>query len=131
MYSGLSKLVLGKQGGARRHNRNKKKEQDSEDIMNTIEEDDPKQLEKRVVLNIGGVRHETFLSTLERLPGTRLALLAHLQEADESYDAENDEYFFDRHARAFESILQYCRTEELHMDKGICGNVLKVVSISF
>lgn len=83
---------------------------------------------KRVVINVGGVRHETFISTLERIPGTRLALLAQLQEADESYDPENGEYFFDQHPRAFECILHYYRTEELHMDKGVCGNVLKVVS---
>ena len=38
-----------------------------------------KALDKRVVLNVGGTRHETWVSTLERLPGSRLALLAHLE----------------------------------------------------
>ena len=45
-----------------------------------------KTLEKRVIINVGGMKHETFVSTLERLPGTRLAVLAHLLEADENYD---------------------------------------------
>ncbi len=38
-----------------------------------------KGLDKRMSINVGGVRHETFLSTLEKIPGTRLALLARLQ----------------------------------------------------
>ena len=36
-------------------------------------------LDKRITINVGGVRHDTYVSTLERIPGTRLALLAHLQ----------------------------------------------------
>ncbi|KAK2102290.1 Potassium voltage-gated channel sub C member 2 [Saguinus oedipus] len=31
---------------------------------------------ERVILNVGGTRHETYRSTLKTLPGTRLALLA-------------------------------------------------------
>ncbi|XP_049639167.1 potassium voltage-gated channel subfamily C member 2 isoform X4 [Suncus etruscus] len=31
---------------------------------------------ERVILNVGGTRHETYRSTLQTLPGTRLALLA-------------------------------------------------------
>jgi hypothetical protein len=36
--------------------------------------------DRRIVLNVGGTRHETKLCTLEMIPGTRLSLLAHLQE---------------------------------------------------
>ena len=36
-------------------------------------------LDRRITINVGGVRHDTYVSTLERIPGTRLALLAHLQ----------------------------------------------------
>ncbi len=82
----------------------------------------------RVVINVGGVRFETFVSTLERIPGTRLALLAHLGTADESYDENTGEFFFDRNHRAFEVVLHFHRTEELHMDISLCGNVLKPVS---
>ncbi|XP_060085893.1 potassium voltage-gated channel protein Shaw-like [Ylistrum balloti] len=84
-----------------------------------------KKSDKRVKLNIGGEVFESWISTLERIPGTRLALLAHLQEADESWDKERDEFFFDRHAGAFISILHYYRTEELHVDQNICGNIIR------
>lgn len=88
-----------------------------------------KENDKRVKLNIGGHYFETWFSTLERIPGTRLALLATLKEADESYDADNGEYFFDRHPGAFMAILTYYRTEELHVDQNICGNIIKGVCI--
>ena len=88
-----------------------------------------KALDKRVVINVGGTRHETWISTLERLPGSRLALLGHLQEADEAFDLATGEYFFDRHPKAFETIIHYFRTEELHVDQSVCGNVLKGVRI--
>ena len=87
-----------------------------------------KNLDKKVTLNVGGNRHETWASTLEMIPGTRLALLAHLQEADEAYDFDSDEYFFDRHPSAFESVIQYYRTEELHVNQNLCGNIMKKVS---
>jgi hypothetical protein len=86
-----------------------------------------KALDKRVVLNVGGTRHETWISTLETLPGSRLALLAHLQESDEAFDLTTGEYFFDRHPKAFEIIIHYFRTNELHVDQSVCGNVLKGV----
>lgn len=91
--------------------------------------EEKKENDKRVKLNIGGHYFETWFSTLERIPGTRLALLATLKEADESYDADNGEYFFDRHPGAFMAILTYYRTEELHVDQNICGNIIKGVCI--
>lgn len=61
------------------------------------------------------------------LLGTRLALLSQLKEGDEAYDSEHREYFFDRHPKAFENILQYYRSEELHMDPSVCGNLMNKV----
>ena len=90
-----------------------------------------KSLDKKITLNVGGTRHETLASTLEMIPGTRLSLLAHLLEADESYDFDQDEYFFDRHPTAFESVIQYYRTEELHVNQNLCGNIMKAVSFIF
>jgi hypothetical protein len=87
-----------------------------------------KKPEVRIKINCGGVKFETFRSTLERIPGTRLALLANLQEKDENYNSDYAEYFFDRHPGAFASILHYYRTEELHTDQNICGNIIKGVS---
>uniref|UniRef100_A0A8C6D268 Potassium voltage-gated channel subfamily C member 2 n=1 Tax=Moschus moschiferus TaxID=68415 RepID=A0A8C6D268_MOSMO len=37
---------------------------------------------ERVILNVGGTRHETYRSTLKTLPGTRLALLAASEPGD-------------------------------------------------
>ena len=51
-----------------------------------------------------------------------------LQEADESWDPIRQEFFFDRNPRAFEVILHLYRSEELHIDQSLCGNVIKAVS---
>ena len=84
--------------------------------------------DQKFIVNVGGTRYETWSSTLERIPGTRLAILARLGESDESFDKVTGEYFFDRHPRAFECVLNYYRTEELHIDHNMCGNVLQKVS---
>lgn len=87
--------------------------------------------DKRIKLNVGGVIFETLASTLSRQPGTRLAQLAHLQELDEAWNVETQEYFFDRHPGVFIAILHFYRTEELHTDHNICGNVINAVSKNF
>lgn len=65
--------------------------------------------QEKVTINVGGVRHKTLWSTLEKIPGTRLYILSKLKEKDESYDAVEDEYYFDRNPQAFLSILEYYR----------------------
>nr|AAO45534.1 potassium channel Kv3.1 [Notoplana atomata] len=80
---------------------------------------------ERVVINVSGQRFETIFSTLERFPETRLSSVSLLKENDESFDASRKEYFFDRHPGVFASILNYYRTEELHLDSNVCGNVVK------
>ena len=49
--------------------------------------------EHRVILNIGGIRHETYKSILKKIPATRLSRLT---EALANYDPVLNEYFFDR-----------------------------------
>ncbi|XP_036432331.1 potassium voltage-gated channel subfamily C member 1b isoform X2 [Colossoma macropomum] len=71
--------------------------------------------EERVVLNVGGVRHETYRSTLRTLPGTRLARLA------EQADGAGHDFFFDRHPGVFAHILNYYRTGKLHCPADVCG----------
>ncbi len=46
-------------------------------------------LENRVVLNIGGIRHETYKATLKKIPATRLSRLT---EALANYDPILNEY---------------------------------------
>ncbi|KAL2093846.1 hypothetical protein ACEWY4_011158 [Coilia grayii] len=76
----------------------------------------------RVVINVGGIKHQTYRGTLRTLPGTRLAWLAE-PDAHENfdYDAEIGEFFFDRHPGVFAHILNYYRTGKLHCPADVCG----------
>lgn len=62
--------------------------------------------ENRVVLNCGGIRHETYKATLKKIPATRLSRLT---EALANYDPILNEYFFDRHPGVFAQVLNYYR----------------------
>jgi len=67
--------------------------------------------ENRVIVNVGGIRHETYKATLKKIPATRLSRLT---EALANYDPILNEYFFDRHPGVFAQvnisyILQYTR----------------------
>ena len=50
-------------------------------------------VDNRVVLNCGGIRHEVYKTTLKKIPATRLSRLT---EALANYDPLLNEYFFDR-----------------------------------
>ncbi len=72
----------------------------------------------RLILNVGGVIFETYISTLQNIPDTRLAWLT------EGLDPESNmrkEFFFDRHSGVFVHILNYYRTGKLHTPTDICG----------
>ncbi|CAL8243259.1 unnamed protein product [Lota lota] len=76
----------------------------------------------RVVINVGGIRHQTYRSTLRTLPDTRLAWLAEPDAQDHfDYDAKSNEFFFDRHPGVFAHILNYYRTGKLHCPADVCG----------
>lgn len=72
----------------------------------------------RVTLNVGGIRFETYKSTLRKIPATRLSRLT---EALANYDPLLNEYFFDRHPGVFAQILNYYRTGKLHYPTNVCG----------
>ncbi|XP_064652063.1 potassium voltage-gated channel protein Shaw-like isoform X14 [Lineus longissimus] len=74
--------------------------------------------ENRVILNVGGIRHETYKATLKKIPATRLSRLT---EALANYDPVLNEYFFDRHPGVFAQILNYYRTGKLHYPTDVCG----------
>lgn len=61
----------------------------------------------RVLLNVGGVRHETHVSTLKNVPDSRLSRLADIHI---SSGRGKQEYFFDRHPAVFNSIIDFYRT---------------------
>ncbi|XP_026222601.1 potassium voltage-gated channel subfamily C member 4 isoform X1 [Anabas testudineus] len=79
----------------------------------------------KIVINVGGTRHETYKSTLRTLPGTRLAWLA---DSDAQVSSDSDsappsstEFFFDRHPGIFAYVLNYYRTGKLHCPADVCG----------
>ncbi|XP_028265994.1 voltage-gated potassium channel KCNC4 [Parambassis ranga] len=79
----------------------------------------------KIVINVGGTRHETYKSTLRTLPGTRLAWLA---DPDTQVSSDSDaapsnttEFFFDRHPGIFAYVLNYYRTGKLHCPADVCG----------
>lgn len=93
--------------------------------------------ENRVILNVGGIRHETCMyshieilffshpsliikdkATLKKIPATRLSRLT---EALSNYDSVLNEFYFDRHPGVFAQILNYYRTGKLHYPTDVCG----------
>ncbi|CAF5113382.1 unnamed protein product [Rotaria sp. Silwood1] len=65
-------------------------------------------LQNRIIINISGVRFETYKSTLEAYPNT---LLGNAERRKYYYDNILDEYFFDRHRGCFEAILYYYQSK--------------------
>lgn len=63
--------------------------------------------ENKIVLNVGGIRHETTQQVLKKIPATRLSRLTPNLA---NYDPVLNEYFFDRHPGVFNEIINYYRT---------------------
>lgn len=83
----------------------------------------------RLIFNIGGQRHETFVSTLKAIPGSRLSWISEnyqILKHCPAYDPVRHEFFFDRNPTCFEAILNYFRTGELHYPANICGPVFEI-----
>ena len=62
----------------------------------------------KIVINISGLRFETFSNTLEKFPET---LLGSQMKRQPFFDEELGEYFFDRNRSAFEAILAYYQND--------------------
>ncbi|XP_047433992.1 potassium voltage-gated channel subfamily C member 4 [Mugil cephalus] len=79
----------------------------------------------KIIINVGGTRHETYKSTLRTLPGTRLAWLAdpdtQVSTDSDSAPPTSTEFFFDRHPGIFAYVLNYYRTGKLHCPADVCG----------
>lgn len=80
---------------------------------------------KRIAINIGGVRFETYSTTLQKFPGTKLANLTEPHSYSTSeFDSKLKEFFFDRNAQIFACVLEYYRTGHLHVSGEVCRSVL-------
>uniref|UniRef100_A0A8C8RPV1 BTB domain-containing protein n=1 Tax=Pelusios castaneus TaxID=367368 RepID=A0A8C8RPV1_9SAUR len=81
---------------------------------------------EKIILNVGGIRHETYCSTLRTFPGTKLCSLTepHASRVHD-YDPNTKEFFFDRSAQLFGYVLSYYRTKHLHCPADTCRSVLE------
>ena len=85
-----------------------------------------RQLNKMIVINVGGVRHEVLWNMLENVPQSRLGKLVaastheDILQLCDTYCLIDNEYFFDRHPRSFNSILNFYRTGDLHVIDEMC-----------
>ncbi|RNA00607.1 potassium voltage-gated channel subfamily B member 2-like [Brachionus plicatilis] len=82
--------------------------------------------QKRVLLNVGGTRHEVMWRTLEKLPSSRLGRIrwaksvAEISRLCDDISLAHNELYFDRHSSSFASILNFYRTGKLHLVEDMC-----------
>ncbi|XP_061817479.1 A-type voltage-gated potassium channel KCND2 [Nerophis lumbriciformis] len=69
-----------------------------------------------VVINVSGIRFQTWRDTLERYPDTLLGS----SERDFFFQEERDEFFFDRDPDLFRHILNFYRTGRMHFPRQEC-----------
>lgn len=77
--------------------------------------------QRRITLNVGGQKHETYLSTIRNFPDTRLYWVVENVTKTIDYHSEKIELFFDRHPGIFALVLNYYRTGKLHCPNDVCG----------
>ena len=81
---------------------------------------------QKVIINVGGVKHEVMWAMLEKRPLTRLGMLAKAKTHDDilslvdAYSLAHNEIYFDRDPITFNGILDFYRTERLHVLDEIC-----------
>ncbi len=62
----------------------------------------------KIVINVSGMRFETWPLTLSNFPNT---LLGNPYKRRKYFDYMHNEYFFERHRQSFESILFYYQSK--------------------
>ena len=61
--------------------------------------------EEKVTINVGGIYHDTLLSTLASKPDTRLGYMA-----KRHVKGRKENYFYDRHPGVFSTVIDYYRS---------------------
>ncbi|XP_062040088.1 potassium voltage-gated channel subfamily C member 3-like [Lepus europaeus] len=81
----------------------------------------------KLILNVGGMRHETYVSTVRAFPGTRLYKLTEPPPpgSPAAQGPPVREFFFDRNPELFGYVLGYYRTRQLHCPADVCRDVLE------
>ncbi|XP_066918705.1 voltage-gated potassium channel KCNC1-like isoform X1 [Clytia hemisphaerica] len=79
------------------------------------------QSDERLVLNVGGYRHEIMSSTISTSPDTRLYWTTQKRSQSPDYDATTGEFYFDRNPIWFPYILNYYRLGKIHCPVDVCG----------
>jgi len=119
-------LILSEQGRSSEYCYLRDKDEGQRTLTEKALIEKAKSSSKRANLNVGGVKHEVMWRMLDQVPTSRLGKLAaattHNQILDlcADYSFEENEYFFDRHPRSFNTILSFYRTGKLHIQDGIC-----------
>ena len=80
----------------------------------------------KIVINVGGVKHEIMWKMLEKRPLTRLGMLSKARTHEDilklvdAYSLTDNEIYFDRDPLTFNSILNFYRTDHLHVIDELC-----------
>lgn len=80
----------------------------------------------RIVINVGGKKHDVRWKTLEKIPNSRLGKIRAANNVDEmlelcdEIDFSQNEIYFDRPGKSFSSIIDYYRTGKLHAANDLC-----------
>ena len=69
---------------------------------------------EKVVINISGMRFETYFSKINKFPET---LLGNSEKRERYFDIWKNEYFFDRHQQSFESIFIYYQSNGQYLSR--------------
>ncbi|CAB4436497.1 unnamed protein product [Rhizophagus irregularis] len=90
--------------------KNGKSKDDSIDNGTAIGDQLDQFIDERIVLNVGGVKYETYRSTLTAHPKTFLGTMFHPRNQAMLHPVNGNEYFIDRNGHAFHYIMEYYRT---------------------
>ncbi|PKC63111.1 POZ domain-containing protein [Rhizophagus irregularis] len=87
--------------------------------------------EETIILNVGGVKYETFRSTLTAYPNTMLGTMFSERNKMTLKSDDNKTYFIDRNGYAFYYIMEFYRTGKILWPGEIKNqeNMMKLVTI--